>query len=286
MKSATRRAGGSVRRRDDPCARSHPPRARPGPPGGGAGPGGAAAAAALASVVLAAVAGGSTIGAAVAAAPAGDAPRKTMCVASGRSAFLEKEYNDLRYAGVVDVVPGTLADGGGAIEGVCVSYDPSKLTHERLMQTYWRRSDPVQAGGQFGEKGARYQGAVWVDGDAERAEVEANIGRLERSGVLGKDARVATRVLDGPAAMTPFPDADRRALASNPKAFERDRAVRTREFNRRWGFVQYCANRVCGYVRFAPACERECLEVFPEYVERNANMPSLGAGDVKITGRS
>lgn len=210
---------------------------------------------------------------------------KTMCVASGRAAFLEKEYLDLKYAGVKDVVPGMLAvDTDSAIEGVCVSYDAGKLSHEMLMRTYWRRSDPTQTGGQFKEKGARYQSAVWVNDETELEEVEANIGRLERSGILGKDARIVTRVISGPATIEAFPE--RGALIQDPKAFEKDKAVRTKEFNKRWGFVQYCANRVCGYVRFAPECTNECLEVFPEYVERNANAPPLASGDIKITGRS
>jgi hypothetical protein len=51
-----------------------------------------------------------------------------------------------------------------------------------------------------------------------------------------------------------------------------------------WGFVQFCADRVCGYVRFAPKCTGECLEVFPEYRERNFGVPEL-VGDIKITSK-
>jgi len=50
------------------------------------------------------------------------------------------------------------------------------------------------------------------------------------------------------------------------------------------GFVQFCADRVCGYVRFAPKCTGECLDVFPEYRERNSGVPEL-TGNIKITSK-
>ena len=48
--------------------------------------------------------------------------------------------------------------------------------------------------------------------------------------------------------------------------------------------MQFCADRVCGYVRFAPKCTGECLDVFPEYRERNSGVPEL-TGNIKITSK-
>ena len=93
-----------------------------------------------------------------------------------------------------------------------------------------------------------------------------------------------TPVLDAPPkAFEPYPEDQWRALPNNPKAYEKDKAERQKAFDKLWGFVQYCADRLCGYVRFAPNCTGECLETFPELRERNFGQPEL-VGDIKITG--
>ena len=87
-----------------------------------------------------------------------------MTVAAGNAAFLEKEFTDLKYAGVKTVVPGLAATepGSDPVEAVRVTYDADKISHETLMRTYWQHADPVNANGSFKESGARFKGAVWV----------------------------------------------------------------------------------------------------------------------------
>ena len=72
-------------------------------------------------------------------------------------------------------------------------------------------------------------------------------------------------------------------MKTNPKSLEKLSKARDAQFDQLWGFVQFCYERVCGYVRFAPACVGECQEVFPEFLSRNSGVPEL-EGDVKITG--
>ena len=212
---------------------------------------------------------------------------KDMYVAAGKYAFLEKEFNDLRYAGVKDVVPGTASGVPGddtAVDAVKVTYDADKISHVKLMQTYWKHVDPTRGDGQFKENGPKYRAAIWVDGAAERKEVETNVSRLQNSQIFGKNKALVTPVLDAPPkAFEPYPEDQWRALPNNPKAYEKDKAERQKAFDKLWGFVQYCADRLCGYVRFAPNCVGECLETFPELRERNFGQPEL-VGDIKITG--
>jgi hypothetical protein len=223
---------------------------------------------------------------------------REMTVAAGNAAFLEKEFTDLKYAGVKTVVPGLAATepGSDPVEAVRVTYDADKISHETLMRTYWQHADPVNANGSFKESGARFKGAVWVADPAERAEVETNRARLERSGIFGSDgtskksqsprAFVNVPVLDAPpASFEPFPEETRRSLTLNPKGLEKEAKARNAYFKDLWGFVQFCADKVCGYVRFAPRCTGECLDVFPQYRARNAGVPEL-EGDIKITGGS
>ena len=257
--------------------------------GAGAGRGGVAAGArggagggpTLALAAAAAVALGPAPGAGAAA------PLQEMWVAAGRSAFLEKEYEDLKYAGVADVVPGRAGlsgDPGDAVEAVRVTYDPDRISFEELMRTYWKHCSPTDAEGQFKERGPEFRSAVWVGGAAERATVEDAAASLEESGVYGP-GRVVTPVLDAPpASFQPLPEGERHALRTNPKAFGRDAKARKADFSGRWGFVQFCLDRVCGYVRFAPGCTGKCLDVFPEFSARNSGVPELTSA-VKVTGR-
>ena len=214
---------------------------------------------------------------------------KDVYIAAGRYAFLEKEFNDLRYAGVKEVVPGLASGVPGdesSVDAVKVTYDEEKISHEKLMQTYWKHVDPTRGDGQFKENGAKYRAAIWVDGPAERKEVETNLSRLQNSEIFGKGKALVTPVLDAPPkSFDPYPEDQWKALTNNPKAYEKDKAERQKAFDKLWGFVQYCANRLCGYVRFAPNCTGECLETFPELRERNFGQPEL-IGDIKITGGS
>lgn len=219
---------------------------------------------------------------------------KTMTVGAGNAAFLEKEFVDLKYAGVKTVVPGTATVPGLSepVECVQVSYDADKIQHESLMRTYWQHANPVNPNGSFAEKGDRFKGVVWVGDGVERKEVETNAERLISSGIFGRDKTGAglqftnLKILDAPAKeFTPFPDDMRLQLTANPKAFEKLSKPRQVYFKDMWGFVQFCAEKVCGYVRFAPRCQGECLAVFPQYTARNAGVPELD-GNVKITGRS
>ena len=78
---------------------------------------------------------------------------------------------------------------------------------------------------------------------------------LEASGIFGRGEPLVTPVLNAPPiSFEALPEESRRVLSLNPKAMEKEAKVREAEFNKYWGFVQFCAERVCGYVRFAPKC--------------------------------
>jgi peptide methionine sulfoxide reductase MsrA len=218
---------------------------------------------------------------------------KQMTVAGGNASFLEREFVDLKYAGVKTVTPGTAAIDGfsEATECVSVTYDADKIHFASLMRTYWQHADPTNVNGSFAEKGDRFKGAVWVWDEGEKQEVETSVSNLKASGIFGVDsagpkAFVNLKVLDAPPKnFTEFPDEQKNALKTNPKPLEKQQKARDESFKNMWGFVQFCQEKVCGYVRFAPKCQNECLDVFPQYRARNAGVPEL-EGNIKITGRS
>ena len=213
---------------------------------------------------------------ALALAPMREARAGTMYVGAGDAAFLEREYVDLRYAGVDEVVPGVM-DGR---RGVRVTYDESKMTFETLMRTYWRHGEPTA---EELEMGPEYAPVIYAATESEKTIAETARANLESSKIFG-DKPLTVEVIAG----TPktFEESDARdALKVNPKKYEKLNAKRAARYKELWGFVQFCADRVCGYVRFAPKCVGKCLAVFQEYEARNAGIPELGGKNIKITSK-
>ena len=57
--------------------------------------------------------------------------------------------------------------GTGHAEAVEVIYDPSRVTYDQLLDVFWQNVDPVDAGGQFCDRGNQYRTAIFF-GDAEQ----------------------------------------------------------------------------------------------------------------------
>ncbi len=84
--------------------------------------------------------------------------------------------------------------GTGHYEAVQVSYDPEIVSYAELTHYFFRHIDPVDARGQFCDKGASYLSAIFVSDEDERQIVAAEIEQINQSGVL--PAPVVTEVLD------------------------------------------------------------------------------------------
>ncbi len=50
----------------------------------------------------------------------------------------------------------------GHLEAVLVTFDPAKISYADLVERYWRRIDPTDAGGAFCDRGASYHSAIFV----------------------------------------------------------------------------------------------------------------------------
>ena len=72
----------------------------------------------------------------------------------------------------------------GHYEAVKVSYDPDIVSYEKLVDYFFRHVDPTDPDGQFCDKGDSYRTAIFVQGEEERAIVEAEIAEITESGVL------------------------------------------------------------------------------------------------------
>lgn len=62
--------------------------------------------------------------------------------------------------------------GTGHFESVQITYDPGKISYEKLLTVYWENIDPLTANGQFCDRGEQYRSAIFFSSDAERQIAE------------------------------------------------------------------------------------------------------------------
>jgi len=84
----------------------------------------------------------------------------------------------------------------GHKEVIQITYDPDKISFEKLLKVFWYNIDPLDDRGQFCDKGTQYAAAIFVADDAERTAAMASIKEVETK--LGQ--KIATQILDA----TPF----------------------------------------------------------------------------------
>ncbi len=62
--------------------------------------------------------------------------------------------------------------GTGHFESVQITYDPAKVSYEKLVSVFWENIDPFTAYGQFCDRGEQYRSAIFVADDAQRSVAE------------------------------------------------------------------------------------------------------------------
>lgn len=76
------------------------------------------------------------------------------------------------------------------VEAVEVTYDPAKVSYQKLLDIYWGNIDPTDAGGQFYDRGAQYATVIYYGSEEER--ILAQTSKMHAEHKLGKV--VATRI--------------------------------------------------------------------------------------------
>ncbi|MBK8907243.1 MAG: peptide-methionine (S)-S-oxide reductase MsrA [Rhodospirillales bacterium] len=120
----------------------------------------------------------------------------TLTVAGGCFWCVEADFD--KVPGVVGTVSGytggTVADptykqvsagGTGHREAVQITYDPSRVSYEDLLNVFWRSVDPTDSGGQFCDRGKSYETAIFVENDEQRRVAEES--KAAADAALGGD---------------------------------------------------------------------------------------------------
>ncbi|WP_179381267.1 peptide-methionine (S)-S-oxide reductase MsrA [Jannaschia marina] len=124
---------------------------------------------------------------------------ETALLAGGCFWCVEADFESVE--GVGDVVSGFTGGttpapeyraSGDHIEAVRVPFDTDEITYREILDLFFRSIDPLDAGGQFCDRGREYTTAVWVDGPEQRAMAEA--ARVDAESVLGQP--IVTPILD------------------------------------------------------------------------------------------
>ena len=61
----------------------------------------------------------------------------------------------------------------GHNDGVLVVFEPSKISYEDLLRTFWEGHDPTQGMRQGGDVGTQYRSGIYATSDAQKAAAEA-----------------------------------------------------------------------------------------------------------------
>jgi peptide methionine sulfoxide reductase msrA/msrB len=149
----------------------------------------------------------------------------TMCIDPAGRAFAERDGDRMEKAtfaggcfwcmeepfekldGVSDVVSGYTGGqkenptyeevcGGktGHVEAVQVTYDPSRVTYNELLDLFWKQVDPTDPGGQFADRGPQYRTAIFYHTGEQKQQAEASKERLAESGAFEKP--VVTEIVE------------------------------------------------------------------------------------------
>jgi peptide-methionine (S)-S-oxide reductase len=141
-------------------------------------------------------------------APREAAPAASLVLAAGQAEAVfaggcfwcvESDFEHLD--GVIEAVSGytggalenpTYRNHEGHAEAVRVIYDPNRISYEQLLHHFWRHHDPLDAGGQFCDRGPSYEAVIFVTPE-QRAAAEAS--RAETQAVLGREVATPIRPL-------------------------------------------------------------------------------------------
>lgn len=108
-----------------------------------------------------------------------------------------------KIGGVNEVVSGYIGGRGenpnyedyakkGFVEGIKITYNPTIIGYDQLLDLFWKRIDPTDPDGQFRDRGSQYISAIFYRNEKQRQAAMKSKKSLEKSGIFEKP--IATKI--------------------------------------------------------------------------------------------
>jgi methionine-S-sulfoxide reductase len=67
----------------------------------------------------------------------------------------------------------------GHVEAVEITYDPNIINYEKLLNMYWENIDPLDANGQFCDKGKSYRSVIFFEDQEQKKIIDKSFKELQ-----------------------------------------------------------------------------------------------------------
>lgn len=120
----------------------------------------------------------------------------------------------------------------GHREVIQIEFDPKSVSYEELLEVFWKNIDPLDAEGQFCDRGEQYKSAIYYKSEDQKKAAEISKKEIEKS--LGKE--VITDILPAKT-FYPAEDEHQNYYKKNPirYKFYRYTCGRDRRLKEVWG---------------------------------------------------
>ena len=68
----------------------------------------------------------------------------------------------------------------GHVEAIEITYDPKKISYEKLLAIFWKNIDPFDKYGQFCDKGKSYRSVIFFKTDKQKSIIQNSVAEVEK----------------------------------------------------------------------------------------------------------
>ncbi len=126
----------------------------------------------------------------------------------------------------------------GHAEAVEITYDPSLVKYEKLLEIFWHNIDPTAVNSQFVDHGTQYRSAIFYRGEEQKRIAEESKKKLDASGRF--KAPIATEIVPA-SKFYPAEEYHQAYYKKNPMRYKmyHDGSGRDQTLEKIWGKVEH-----------------------------------------------
>ena len=68
----------------------------------------------------------------------------------------------------------------GHVEAIEITYDPNKISYEKLLSVFWKNIDPFDKYGQFCDKGKSYRSVIFFKNNKQKNIIQNSVAEIEQ----------------------------------------------------------------------------------------------------------